>query len=73
MGTKKDPGVYDCYAKAEPDEPMFVLLARDPIAPALVDRWANRAEAAGKDVGKVAEARKLAEEMRAWAKSRAKP
>jgi hypothetical protein len=31
MGTKSNPGPFDCYAKAEPDEPMFVLLARDPL------------------------------------------
>lgn len=29
MGTKNNPGAFDCYANAEPDEPMFVLLARD--------------------------------------------
>ena len=39
MGTKNNPGKFDCYAKAEPDEPMFVLLARDPIASFLVDLW----------------------------------
>jgi hypothetical protein len=42
MGTKRNPGQYDCYAKAEPDEPMFVLLARDPTAPQLVRDWAVR-------------------------------
>jgi hypothetical protein len=40
VGTKNDPGKYDCYEKAEPDEPMFVLLARDPLAPQLVRHWA---------------------------------
>lgn len=40
MGTKNDPGKFDCYSRAEPDEPMFVLLARDPIAPRLVREWA---------------------------------
>lgn len=39
MGTKNNPGKYDCYAKAEPDEPIFVLLGRDPLAAALVDEW----------------------------------
>jgi hypothetical protein len=33
MGTKRNPGLSDCYAKAEADEPMFVLLARDKHAP----------------------------------------
>ena len=40
MGTKQNPGAYDCHAKAQPDEPMFTLLARDPLAPHLVDIWA---------------------------------
>lgn len=39
MGTKNNPGKFDCYTKAEPDEPMFVLLARDPLAPILVNLW----------------------------------
>lgn len=43
MGTKNNPGPYDCLAKAEPDEPMFVLLARDPLAPILVRLWADLA------------------------------
>jgi hypothetical protein len=30
----------DCYLKAEPDEPKFTLLARDPLAPFLVALWA---------------------------------
>lgn len=40
MGTKNAPAPFDCYANALPDEPMFVLLARDPHAPALVRLWA---------------------------------
>lgn len=39
MGTKTHPGQYDCYAKAQADEPMFVLLARDPLAALLVTLW----------------------------------
>ena len=41
MATKNNPGKFDCYDKAEPDEPMFVLLARDARAPLLVELWAN--------------------------------
>lgn len=41
MSTKENPGVYDCYAAAEPDEPMFHLLGRDPTAPSLVRAWAS--------------------------------
>lgn len=40
MGTKNNPGSFDCYEKAEPDEPMFVLLARDPRAANLARLWA---------------------------------
>lgn len=44
MGTKSNPGNFDCYASAEPDEPMFILLARDPSAYILVHEWADRRE-----------------------------
>lgn len=40
MGTKLNPGRYDCYASAAPNEPMFILLGRDDRAPALVQMWA---------------------------------
>lgn len=39
MGTKNNPGVFDCYENAEADEPMFILLARDKSAPFIVDIW----------------------------------
>jgi hypothetical protein len=41
MGTKNNPGEFDCYSKALPDEPMFVLLARDPRSVQLVRMWAD--------------------------------
>lgn len=41
MGTKNNPGNFDCYDKAHPDEPMFVLLGRDPRAELLTKLWAN--------------------------------
>lgn len=44
MGTKNEPGQFDCYANALPDEPMFVLLARDPDFARLVNEWADRRE-----------------------------
>jgi hypothetical protein len=40
MGSKNNPGKFDCYGNALPDEPMFILLARDYRAPFLVERWA---------------------------------
>lgn len=39
MGTKNNPGLHDCYAKAAPDEPIFTLRAKDPSAPYLVMMW----------------------------------
>ncbi len=42
MGTKENPGQYDCYAHALPDEPMFTLLGRDPDFERLVLKWARR-------------------------------
>lgn len=41
MGTKNNPGQFDCYHAAEPDEPMFVLLARDRLAGHLVSIWSK--------------------------------
>ena len=41
MATKNDPGEFDCYEKAGPNEPVFVLRARDPMAPGLVRDWAR--------------------------------
>lgn len=64
MATKENPGAFDCYANAEPNEPMFVLLGRDKHAPALVEAWAMQRENAGEDPAKVAEARECARSMR---------
>ena len=41
MGTKNNPGKFDCYENAEPDEPMFVLLGRDRLAGHLVSIWSK--------------------------------
>jgi hypothetical protein len=41
MATKNNPGKFDYYERAGPDEQMFVLLDRDPIAPFLVSIWAS--------------------------------
>ncbi len=41
MGSKLSPGAYDCYSAAEPDEPMFFLLARDLTAEFLVAAWTS--------------------------------
>ena len=41
MGTKNNPGKFDCYANALPDEPMFILLSRDPTFYKYVFNWAE--------------------------------
>lgn len=66
MGTKMNPGKFDCYESAEPDEPMFVLLARDIDAPVLVVLWATFRARAGESTAKVQEALDCANEMRDW-------
>ena len=66
LGSKRNPGPFNCYADALPDEPMFILLARDPYAPILVRRWAEWAEINSKDPVKVEMARETAREMEEW-------
>jgi hypothetical protein len=73
MGTKNNPGKFDCMAKAEPDEPYFILLARDPAAAALVEMWCElRREfirlkiKPREDIAKVIEAHNIAGAMREW-------
>jgi hypothetical protein len=75
MGTKANPAKFDCYANAMPDEPMFVLLGRDPLAPYHVREWAElRAEAIrtgnkpDSDWAMVEEARECADNMEHWRK-----
>lgn len=76
-GTKNNPSKYDCYMAAGPDEPIFVLLARDPLAPILVELWASlRAEYGCSEHpnrshnDKSVEANKVAMSMRVWRASR---
>ena len=73
MGSKKQPGMFDCYSAALPDEPMFILLARDPDAPVYVRQWASRRAAKvlyrmapPNDALKVCEALVNAEQMELW-------
>ena len=69
MGTKLEPGRFDCYDKAEDDEPMFVLLARDPVAPVLVRMWCElRSLLDLNDVEKFEEARACSFNMETWAR-----
>lgn len=66
MGTKTNPGEFDCYAKALPDEPLFTLLARDKRAPGLIWLWAALTEMDGTEPEKAMEARQLVDDMIAW-------
>lgn len=66
MGTKNNPGDYDCYENAHDDEPMFVLLAKDSNAPDLVDTWAELYLLKGGSRDKAQEAFDCANAMRKW-------
>jgi len=56
-----------CLGKASPDEPVFVLRAQDKFAPDLIERWADKVDAArGTQIDKSRKARALAHQMRAW-------
>lgn len=68
MGTKNNPGKFDCYEAAEPDEPMFVLLARDMEAPLLVRIWSIFKTFQGEKSDKVQEAIACADAMEEWRK-----
>ncbi len=67
MATKNNPGQFDCYANADPDEPMFVLLARDKHAPSLIWLWAVLRELDREKPEKVQEARDCCAAMVVWA------
>jgi hypothetical protein len=45
---------------------MFVLLARDPLAPDLVREWARRKSVRIEDPEKVVEALRIAKDMEFW-------
>lgn len=73
MGTKQNPGRFDCYDKAHADEPIFTLRAKDPNAPAIVEAWAANARMLielgtrpPSDIAKVEEALDCARAMRIW-------
>ena len=66
MGTKNNPGKYDCYAKADPDEPMFVLLGRDPTAGVVVMFWTMLQRLLKISPEKLDEALACASQMQQW-------
>lgn len=42
ISTLERAGEYDALSKLRPDEPYFVLIGRDGLAPNLIDEWADR-------------------------------
>ena len=62
-----------CLGKSADDEPVFILCARDTLAPDTVRTWADAAEAAMCNPEKVASARALADQMEAWQGNRKLP
>ena len=62
-----DAGNHDCLAMRRADEPMFILLGRDPDAHNIVRAWANRRLAAGGDPKHCNQALATADRMQAYA------
>lgn len=57
---------YGCLGKAADDEPVFVLRAKDLIAPMVVDKWAGVAKVWGTPNAKTEDAKAVARAMRDW-------
>ena len=73
MGTKRNPGRFDCHIDAGPDEPIFTFRASDDLAPWFVREWARQRSLQIQtgtkplsDRGKVSEAEGCATAMEAW-------
>lgn len=66
MSTKLNPGQFDCYTKLADDEEYFVLRAKDPSAPLLVELWADIRRLQYGPYEKLDEAIACAERMREW-------
>jgi hypothetical protein len=66
MGTKKRPSAYEPLHYVDQDEPLFVLIGRDPDAGRLVRDWAAARERRGEDPAVVRDARETAAEMDAY-------
>ena len=73
MGTKANPGKYDCLDKAAPDEPFFTLLARDKYMAALVWLWAKLRQEDGDDPAQWQEALLCVSETLGWRSLQGKP
>lgn len=63
MATKNNPGKFDCYANAGPDEQTFTLLGRDRHGGGTVRVWALIRHRAGEAAEVIAEALECAKAM----------
>lgn len=68
MATKAKELKDGCLSRAADDEPVFVLRAKDIVAPAAVRGWCELAAVAGAGEAKLMEAIQVAEDMMAWQK-----
>lgn len=69
MATKIEPGAFDCYSRAKPDEPMFILLGRDKAAAKAVRYWVLERIKTGKNKAtdhQIIEAYECAQAMEAY-------
>lgn len=68
MATKKEElaNPNGCLNRSQDDEPIFVLVARDALAPEVVRLWAEKAILLGTPAAKVDEALELVAQMEAW-------
>ena len=69
MSTKQEnlDNPDSCLNKADADEPVFILRAKDPIAPVVVDFWAMLAEhVEAHELSKQADAHIVSIQMQTW-------
>lgn len=68
MSTRQNPGAFDCLSKLRDDEPYFVLRAKDPDAPMVVEDWVRRRShrPGNENNPKLEEALQTAAKMREW-------
>ena len=55
-----------CLGRCADDEPVFVIVGRDRLAPIVVNHWINLAEAVGSTKAKIGGARRDMAAIREW-------
>ena len=78
MGTRNNPGAFNCYAAALPDEEIFTVLARDPAMPATILFWVGERSRLGKieteeDCIRLEQATEIARKARKWRQDNLNP